>query len=403
MARRKKKQTRKQQAKQQRQAEIARIRKERGWRPSHTHSKRPQDEVIEDMLPLFPLIDDPSTSPAAGMEQLMMTLVASEDLIEEPEFEDIIIDPMRCVDTLVEVGEELGIDPAALSQLPDEEREDTTMQMLEMTTRRLLTDELRQDILSALNSLRLRLKQAGQPEKAAKAASLQSFLGGSETSEVWPLIGLVQAIVQRSLAAGFELLEASMEVVGADGLDETETPLSLAERVAQSSVAQKANTLLQKVPGLSRFLEKQADSIWDEGIDAVFAGDLYLGIFAVEELEVGFDIFKTTLGDNLSQETDAQEPITIKPTEEQSKALVLGIDDFITELFTPLRLDLLRTRLDTILNDKDSPRRWIPFILMLADYLADEEAVANEKGFLISAFLGEMRAVGAALQQGNDE
>jgi hypothetical protein len=157
------------------------------------------------------------------------------------------------------------------------------------------------------------------------------------------------------------------------------------------------------VPGLSRFLEKQADSIWDEGIDAVFAGDLYLGIFAVEELEVGFDIFKTTLGDNLSQETDAQEPITIKPTEEQGKALVLGIDDFITELFTPLRLDLLRTRLDTILNDKDSPRRWIPFILMLADYLADEEAVANEKGFLISAFLGEMRAVGAALQQGNDE
>jgi hypothetical protein len=403
MARRQKKQTRKHQAKQQRQAEIARIRKERGWKPSQAHSERSQDEVIEDMLPLFPLIDDPSTSPAAGVEQLMMTLVASEDLIEEPEFEDIIIDPMRCVDTFVEVGEELGIDPEALSQLPDEEREDTNMQMLEMTTRRLLTDELRQDIINALNSLRLRLKQAGQPEKAAKAATLQSFLGGSESSEVWPLIGLVQAIVQRSLAAGFELLEASIEVVGADALDETETPLSLAERVAQSSMAQKANTLLQKVPGLSRFLEKQADSIWDEGSDAVFAGELHLGIFTVEELEAGFDIFKTTLGDGISQETDTQEPITIEPTEETGKALVLRIDDFITELFTPVRLDQLRTRLNTILNDKDYPRRWLPFILMLADYMADEEAVENEKGFLISAFLGEMRAVGAALEQDNDE
>ncbi len=403
MARRKKKRTRKQQAKQQRQAEIARIRKERGWKPSHTRSERTQDEVIEDMLPLFPLTDDPSTSPAAGVEQLMMTLVASEDLIEEPEFEDIIIDPMRCVDTFVEVGEELGIDPEALSQLPDEEREDTNMQMLEMTTRRLLTDELRQDIINALNSLRLRLKQAGQPEKAAKAASLQSFLGGSESSEVWPLIGLVQAIVQRSLAAGFELLEASMEVVGAGVLDETEMPLSLVERMAQSSVAQKADALLHKVPGLSRFLEKQADSIWDEGIDAVFAGDLYLGIFAVEELEVGFDILEATLGAGISQETDTQEPVAIKPTEEQGKDLVLGIDDFITELFTPVRLDQLRTRLNTILNDKDYPRKWLPFVLMLAEYMADEAAVENEKVFLISAFLGEMRAVGAALQQDNDE
>ncbi len=403
MARRKKKQTRKQQAKQQRQAEIARIRKERGWKPSQARSERPQDEVIEDMLPLFPLIDDPSTSPAAGVEQLMMTLVASEDLIEEPEFKDIIIDPMRCVDTFVEVGEELGVDPKALSQLPDEEREDTHMQMLEMTTRRLLTDELRQDIINALNSLRLRLKQAGQPEKAAKAASLQSFLGGSETSEVWPLIGLVQAIVQRSLAAGFELLEASMEVVGADGLDETETPLSLVERVAQSSVAQKTSTLLHKVPGLSRFLEKQADSIWDEGSDAVFAGELHLGIFAVEELEAGFDILEATLGAGISQETDTQEPVAIKPTEETGKALVLRIDDFITELFTPVRLDQLRTRLNTILNDKDYPRKWLPFVLMLAEYMADEAAVENEKVFLISAFLGEMRAVGAALQQDNDE
>jgi hypothetical protein len=403
MARRKKKRTRKQQAKQQRQAAIARIREERGWKPSTAGSKRAQDDVFEDMLPLFPLVDDPAASPADGVEQLMMTLLASEDLIEEPEFDELFIDPMRCVDTFIEVGEELGIEPEALGQLPDEEREDTQMDMLEMTTQRVLTDELRQDILDALSKLRQRLKRAGKREKAAQAAALQSFLGGGESGEIWPMIGLVQAIVRRSMAAGFELFEASMEVMEAGSLDEGETPRTLTEKLAQSSVALKANTLLQKVPGLSGFLEKQADSIWQEGVDAVFEGDLYLGIFTSEELEAGLVILGATREGDIIQEADAQDPTTIEITEEQGKALVLRIDDYLTELFSPVRLDRLRNRLNAILDSSDYERRWVAFIMMLVEYMADEEAVENEKGFLISAFFGEMRSVGAAMEEDTDE
>jgi hypothetical protein len=403
MARRKKKRTRKQQAKQQRQAEIARIREERGWKPSTAGSRHAQDDVFEDMLPLFPLVDDPAASPADGVEQLMMTLLASEDLIEEPEFDELFIDPMRCVDTFIEVGEELGIEPEALGQLPDEEREDTQMDMLEMTTQRVLTDELRQDILDALSKLRQRLKRAGKREKAAQAAALQSFLGGGESGEIWPMIGLVQAIVRRSMAAGFELFEASMEVMEAGDLDEGETPRTLTEKLAQSSVALKANTLLQKVPGLSGFLEKQADSIWQEGVDAVFEGDLYLGIFTSEELEAGLVILGATREGDIIQEADAQDPTTIEITEEQGKALVLRIDDYLTELFSPARLDRLRNRLNAILDSSDYERRWVAFIMMLVEYMADEEAVENEKGFLISAFFGEMRSVGAAMEEDTDE
>jgi hypothetical protein len=400
MTRRKKKRlTRKQQAKQERQAEIDRIRQERGWKPSTPGSKQAQDEIFEDMLPLFPLIDDPAASPADGVEELMMTLLASGDLIEEPEFDEIFIDPMRCVDTFVEIGEELGIDPEAMGRLPEEELEDTQINMLEMTTQRLLTDELRQDILDALSKLRGRLKRAGKREEVAQAAALQSFLSEGESSELWSTIGLVQAIVQRSLAAGFDLLDAAWEAMEDADLDESATPRTLSQRVAGSAVAQKANTLLQKVPGLSGYLEKQADSIWQEGIDGVFEGDLYLGIFTPEELEAGLDTLRTTLEDDIMQEAGPQDSTTRVFTEEQGKSIVSRIDDYLTELFTPVRLDRLRKRLNTILDSSDYDRRWVAFIMMLADYLADEEAVENEKGFLFAAFFGEMRAAGAALKE----
>ena len=89
------------------------------------------------MLPLFPRIADSPALPETSMEQLMMTLVDSSDLAEEPEFEEMIIDPMLCMDTFVSVGEELGIGPTSgeFEKLSDEEREDAQMKMLEMKLR----------------------------------------------------------------------------------------------------------------------------------------------------------------------------------------------------------------------------------------------------------------------------
>ena len=40
---------------------------------------------------------------------------------------------------------------------------------------------------------------------------------------------------------------------------------------------------------------------------------------------------------------------------------------------------------------------------MLVEYMAEEEAVENEKGFLISAFFGEMRAIAAAVEEDTDQ
>jgi hypothetical protein len=271
--------------------------------------------------------------------------------------------------------------------------------MLMTTTQRLLTDDLRQDVVDGLNNLRLRLKRSGKQEQVTQAAALQSFLRDNEDDGTWSMIGLVQAIVQRSLAAGFELLEASMEVMEADHPGGSEAPLTLSQKLAQSSLAQRADAVLRKIPGLSGFLEKQADKIWEEGTDAIFEGDLYLELFTPEELETGFDIFETTFGGDVSQETAPQETPLLTIKEEKAKSLISRVDDYITELFTPERLDQLRARLNTVLNDPDCPKEWLAFIMMLGEYMATEDAAENEKPFLIRAFFGEMRAVSAALEE----
>ncbi|UCC88445.1 MAG: hypothetical protein JSV81_03810 [Anaerolineales bacterium] len=404
MAQKKKKRpSRKQQIKDQRRAAIARKRKEQGWKPSSARSSHPRDEVIDDMLPLFPRAGDTSASSAASLEQLMITLLASEDLVEEPEFESIIIDPLRCVDTFVEVAEELGTDPEALRQLPDDKRDETQMQLMEITAQRLLTDELRVDVINALNQLRLRLKKARQRKKAARVAAFQSFLRGSETSQLWPSIGLVQALVQRSLMTGFDMLEAASEALGVSHLDGSETPLALSERLAQSRLGRKANKLLQKVPGLGGYLEKQAETIWQEGVDAVFAGELNLGLFTQEELEAGLSVLVTTLEEVIGEELAGQAPTSVATSEEKAQTLFLKMSGFLTELLTPVRLDQLRRRLDACLNDSDLPKRWLPFALMLRKYMADAEAIENERHFLISAFIGELRAVEATFSQDKGE
>jgi hypothetical protein len=242
-----------------------------------------------------------------------------------------------------------------------------------------------------LNGLRLRLKQSGKREEAARAALLQSFLSGKEVRESWQTIGLVQAIFQRSLDVGFELLEASEEVM--ESGDVEEGSISLMEKLAQSSLAQKADALLRKIPGVQGFLEKQMDKIWEEGVKAIYAGDLYLELYSQEELKGATKVFAAVTGYDGDKQIATENPSSADLSEEVVRTLVSRLDGYVTELFTSERFEQLRGRLDTILRDPAYRGKWLPFIFMLRDYMADEDAVENEKMFLISALLGEMRAV----------
>ena len=399
MVRKKKKLTRKQR-KQQRREAIARKRKERGWESQQAPPTH-RAEVFEDMLPLFTEIGDPTASSTSTAEQLIVALLDTDHFADEPEFEEFIIDPLLCLNTFSEVIREFDIEPGSLDELPDEEREDTQMTVREEIIRRLLTDELRQDIINGLIDLRLRLKRSGEREEVAKAAALQSFLGGDTDSDIWPMMGLVQAIFARSLAIGFELMETAMEVAETTDPDESDVPLT--EKLARSSVTQKAAELLERVPGLSGFLDKHADKVWKEGVDAVFAGELYLELFSPEELETGFKIFGATFGRyDIVEETDTQEPLTPEVPSEDVETVIFQLDDYITELFTPERLDQLRARLDAVLKDPAYAGKWSSFLYLLTENMADEDAVEYEMQFLIQALIGEMAFVAAEFQEDGD-
>ncbi|MEW5956546.1 MAG: hypothetical protein AB1801_02400 [Chloroflexota bacterium] len=397
MAGKKKRLTRKEQ-KEQRQAAIARKRAEKGWTERSSKSLNShQQELLDDMLPLFPLAGERQVLPEASLEPLMMSLLDSQELAQEPEFQDIIVNPLQCVQTFSEVAQELGIEPDDFSELPDEERGDTHFELLETTIQRLLNDELRQDIIDGLNTLRLRLKQSGPREKVAKVAALQMFLPAKEGSQIWPMVGLVQAIFQRSLAAGFELASVSMQVMEADEPDQDESPLTLAQKLAQSAVGLKFESLLKRVPGLNQFLEKEVDKIWEEGQEALFNGELYLELYSDEELAAAVKIFAETLKIEMTADLPAQDANKLKVTQETGKILITQIDDYITNLFTPERLNQLRARLNEATQDSSFPRQWLAFLAMLAQYMADEDAVKNEKGLLVRTLFGEMRAIQQAL------
>ena len=394
MAKKRKKLSREERKRRRREA-IERKRRERGWKPRQAPLVRSQEhQLVEDMLPFFPTITATSASPGPAME-ILMVLIGSGYMANEPEFEEMIIDPMLCLETFADVVQELDIELESLDELPDEDFEDIQMDILVEVTRRLLTDELCQDILNGLNDLRLRLKRSNKREEAARAAALQLFLSGDETQEIWSLIGLVQAIFARSIYVGLELMEASREIMEVEIPDED--GLSLLERIARSRVVQKADKLFKKIPGLGGFLEKQADRIWEEGLEALFMGELYLELFSEEELTVGFDILQTVFKDEIAERMATQDLTPLKMTEEHAKAVILQLDDYFTKLMTPKRLEQLQGRLNVAMRDP-AYKEWLPFLYMLIQSITEEDT-AYKKHFLITSFLGEMNVVIQAFQE----
>jgi hypothetical protein len=173
------------------------------------------------------------------------------------------------------------------------------------------------------------------------------------------------------------------------------------ERLAQSDLGRRAESLLKKVPGLSKYLSQQADTTWDDGVKAVFDGELYLGLFLEEELVAGLDLFGQSFGGDL-EEASSQGLNEVEVPAGATEDFVSRVDDYVTGLFTPERFNLLRARLDAVLKERAFEDKWAPFVLMLTQYMADPDAATNERRFLLSAFLGEFQYVGEAITEASN-
>ncbi|MFN8458390.1 MAG: hypothetical protein U0401_27670, partial [Anaerolineae bacterium] len=346
-----------------------------------------RQELTEEMAPLLA-----AQGTGSAEENLFWLLADSGELAEEPEFKDIFTDPLLSLPTYISVADELGFpSPDDLFNLPEEEQEDKKADILEEAVRRLLNDELRQEIIEALGRLRERWKKAGNQAEVAKAAAIQFMLSSRKNEEAWPVIGLIQRIIMRSVGAGFELVGATMD----DEPDQSggdESMAALYAKLHEPEMAGKISEAIKKIPGLQDYLEKQTDKIWDEGEEAMIAGELDLEIFTEEELEAAAQIFKSILGEQTDDESVTAEEVKEQFVPAKTKELFTQIEAYLTERMTPERLEQLRARLHTVLDEASYPPKYAAFIRMVSEAMADEQAVENEMGFLLRAILGELRA-----------
>ena len=367
-------------------------------KPHRTQPKRnrgfripdaPQDEIMEDMLPLFPKISKLSGQPSADMfEELFMQLMVSHELADEPEFEDFLPDPIQFMQIFGQIAEESGTDPSDLEHLSADEQADIQFDLLEKSIAKALTREQKEEFLNRLNRLRRRLRGSRRTrKKTAQVAGLMSFMMEDGTAEIWPQVGVVQAVFQRSILAAGELFDV------VDDLDPEDTiGLNALEALEGSSLQQKIRALLRKSPALEDRLQEQGDSVWDEGIEALTQGELYLELFSEDEVGQAYAMFAEAIG---LREVSEEAVAGIQVTEEQIRTYFSHQESYLGDLFTPERHEQLRSRLDMLMKAPSYDKRWQMFVILLVQALKDPEDIQEGIPTLMRALGGEMKVMGS--------
>jgi hypothetical protein len=313
-------------------------------------------------------------------------LVMSGLLADEPELEELLFDPMLSVNTLAEVVAELGL-VAEGGDLSDWAiSEDAQMDVHERVTARLLTKQSQRQFENAIAQLVKRLERTQEAEKLVIASAVQFFMKSVRDKAGWATLGLVQEIVRRSMDAGFKLLNFVDEHVS-EGQSVTDVIRSLGEH----KVTKTFESIVGKVPGLRSYLEKEADTVWEEGIEALENGKLNLELFSPEELQGGVDIIGEVLQLQIDGEAAREESHQPTLTEEQSKTFLTRLEEYVAGLFAPERLEQLRAHLDSYLGEPGGNRPYMAFISMVDLHMRGDNAVEDEIWLLMQSFFWEMR------------
>jgi hypothetical protein len=359
--------------KRQQKRETARVRDRQGWEQHNEPSLGKVDA-------LMPIMGDTQEETLANM---MNALMVSDTLIVEEEFESLFFPPLESVDVFIQIAQEKGWSPEALKELDETAVEDVHFEIIQECVPKLLTEEMKQEILQALQDCHGRLQKQGKGQKAAQVGVIQFVLSDKELDKApWQLTALVHGLVRRSVAAGFSLMETT-------GLGEAELPSldKILDAAATEGITKKVEGLLKRVPGLRGYMEKQTDEVWDKGAEAIYKGDLYLGLFSEEEVESVAGLIDEFVKPAFVEDAEGE------TVQERLPRFIEELDAYISQIFSkPERLRQIRHRIDTILQEEEVERKWIAFVFLLKGYMADDEAAINERAFLHRALMGEFYA-----------
>jgi len=350
---------------------MQRVRREKGWQPP-PDVEFIEDELARDLLSFLPELGEDQLPGLAAAETLTNAVLESYDLLDEPEFDGIYFHPTRVIGVYAELEEERGVTEEMLDTLSVEEEDELFFDLMEEIARRSLTEEMQHEILEAMEATWMRVRMEGDQERAGRLAGMMVILGSEIGEDLWPGSGIVQAILRRSLDAGFELV-GLMEEAGALGMG-----LGAIMRAGRNeTVQEKIVAILQKYPGLADLMSQDEAVVWDRGLQALMDGELYLGVFTEEELDEGGDL----LGLPETGDPEAQES--------QARANIETVKQYVADWLTPERRDEVREQLLTMLEDKELAGEWNSFLMAMLNDVDDEDP-DTAVGFLTAAFIGEL-------------
>jgi hypothetical protein len=371
------------QRREERRRAMARKRRETGWQPPPAPDWE-QEQLVADMFPV--LAEAEEAGPEEGtMLSFMALALDSGELIEQPEFDGVYANPLLCVEAFGWELEEQGLEEVDPEQLDTEEQEKAYQGLIEGTVRQTLTPELQEAILSALRDLRQRAQEEGDAELKAQSAAVYAFLDGMGADEVWVNVGVVQALVQRSLDAGIGIYDVTQEAaeraMAGGGIP------GLLRRLTGAVAEQTMDDVLAKYPGLAGFLTEDIETRWQQGVDALASGKLDLGLFDEAEVSVALDKARS-LGLKLTTE-GALLVAGTGSEEEKVQAFASWLSSYVEELAAPPRLARMQARLDEFAGAA-SPSQ-LTFLSLLNEEFEEADGPDRLLPVLERALAGEMQ------------
>lgn len=309
-------------------------------------------------------------------EMFLAALLGSAALADEPELAEIIVNPSTALRTADEVDEWLNLSPEEEANLDEDQREAVQEKFQNEFITRLLTKDLKKNIKLGVDKLVARVKDTDDALYMT-ASAVQTFMEDNHDSHAWANLGVVAQIVFRSGQAGLAMSE-----LAADPILDRKNPGETIRRLSKPGISHPFIDALKKIPGLRTLLEKQVDRAWEAGIEAVWSGELRLGIFSPDELDATAQIMRTVLPEG-DKEADIDRA--------QAAELFSRISEYLTALFTAQRIEQLRDSLAAHLEDEPLSRTELEFIGLVLTRSHEDEFVEYEMSFLTKLLFSELR------------
>ncbi len=174
-------------------------------------AKQREAQLLQEMAPLTSGRD--MNQEEEFLQFATQVMIDAAALYDEPEFEDMLLEPADSLYTLLSMYGLFVPPPERLEQLSEEEQEDFTSEASIRALAEFVTPELQKDVLAALEQCRRRLEGEEHKDKLAQAAATEFLLRGDDRAEIWATCGLLHRMLESSLELAHQMEDEKDKVL----------------------------------------------------------------------------------------------------------------------------------------------------------------------------------------------